>query len=129
MGNANVLEQLQGPLPSLLSHNSAKHHGNLHILLHTNAADEVEGLEDESQLFSSQASQLVIRGLADVLAKEQETAVCGPVETAHDVQEGGFAAAGGSHESDELALIYLQVYALENGKFALTDAIIFLDIF
>ena len=49
--------------------------------------------------------------------------------TQHGVDQGGFAAAGWSHECNELALFYLQVNALEDCILALTDAISFLDVF
>ncbi len=38
---------------------------------------EVEGLEDETQLLSSNTGELIIRGLADVLVREQERRLVG----------------------------------------------------
>jgi hypothetical protein len=54
-------------------------------------------------------------------------AACGTVKAAHDVQERGLATSGRAHEGYELARLYLQVYALQNGIFALSDAISLLD--
>ena len=74
------------------------------------------------------AGQLVIRGLADILTQKHKTAACRPVQATYDVQERGLAAAGRAHEGYELARLYLQVYALQHGILALSDAIGLLDL-
>lgn len=81
-------EQFFSPVFPFLARNIIKHHGHFHVLQYGYASDKVESLEDESQLHSSQPCQLVIGGLVDILAQEQEPAFRGAIQATDDIHKG-----------------------------------------
>ena len=66
--------------------------------------DEVVELVDEADLPAAEDGQFFTALGVDVLAVQIDVAAGGDVHTADDVQEGGFAAAGGADDGDEFAL-------------------------
>jgi hypothetical protein len=77
--------------------------GELDIGLRGDSGKQVEALEDETNLGATQAGALRVGEAGEVLALNDERAGCGGGEAAEDVEEGGFAGAGGADDGDELA--------------------------
>ena len=66
--------------------------------------DELIGLEDEADGFAADLGEFVFGQVADGGAVEVDVAGGGCVEAREQAEQGGFAAAGGAHDGDELAL-------------------------
>ena len=49
------------------------------------------------------------RGLGDILAVQVQMAVGDVLQTRDHPQSGGLAAAGGTHQNDELAVLHFQI--------------------
>src|SRR6266849_4212365 len=64
---------------------------------------EMMELVDEAEILAADRGALAIRHAAALLARDQHLAAIRPLEQAGDVQEGGFAGAGGPDQGDDLA--------------------------
>jgi len=89
----------------------------LHVFLHGEIADQVEGLEDEADLGIADARACGRRQRGDVMAVEHVAAGAGAVEQAEDRQQRGLAAAGGSGDGHVLATAHLQMHVAERMGF------------
>ena len=88
------IEIVGHPLPALGARELRQvQQGVLDVLLGGQHRQQVEILEDESDGTGAQISQLVGCSARDIIAFDVYPALAGIVDTAHDVQEGGFAAA------------------------------------
>jgi len=74
---------------------------------------QVEGLEDESNLLVADARQLVVVQLADQLAVEPILAPGGRIEAAYEVHERRFARTGWAHDGDILVVFDPKVDAAQ----------------
>ena len=79
------------------------HQRQLDILEHRGARQQVVVLEDETYLTVAYVGQLVAAEGGHIGAVDDIVAGGGGVETAQDVEQGGFAAARGAHDADKLA--------------------------
>ena len=82
------------------------------VLADTHVRVERVGLEDHRE------AALGFRDAVDAAALDQDVAGSRVVEAGDQAQQGGFAAAGGSDEDDELAIGDLQVDAVDHGHLA-----------
>jgi hypothetical protein len=87
--------------------------GELNVMQSGGAGEQVEGLEDETDLLVADAGELVVVELGDVVAVEPVAALGGAVEAADEVHERGFAGAGGTHDGDVLVVADADVDAAE----------------
>ena len=76
--------------------------------------DELVGLEDEADGLAADLGELVLGQVADGGAVEVDVAGGGCVQTGEQAEEGRFAAAGGTHDGDELAFGDGEVEAFED---------------
>jgi hypothetical protein len=84
---------------------------------------QVEALEDEADLGAAGLGAFCVGEGGEVDAVDQHRAAGGAGETAKDVEEGGFAGAGGTDDGDELAWCDGEVDLAEGGNFQLAGAV------
>ena len=77
-------------------------------------------MEDEADFSSAEDGEGFLFEGEDVFLIYQDFAFCGTIETAKHVEQGGFAAAGGTYDGGEGTVFYFQVYAVQGfyGVFA-----------
>ena len=88
-----------------------------HVLRHIEFVDEVEALEHEAQFALAQVGTVVLAHLAHVLAVQYVGTLCGCVQQAKDVQQGGLATTAGAHDGHEFAFLHFQVHVLQSPGF------------
>ena len=110
MGAVGEADLGQGPsgslaaaLPRHPSRRRADEERELHVLEGGEDRDEVEGLEDEADLFRAQVGEGIVAESGHVRIADQDPARRGMVEAADQVQEGGLPGSGGTGDRDELA--------------------------
>lgn len=89
---------------------------------------EVELLKNESDLALAQAGAFGVGECGEVVAVEDYFAGIGAGESAEEVEECGFAAAGGADDSYEFSSLYGEGDAAEGGDVDFSDAIGFVQI-
>ena len=122
---ADELEGLGGALMALLAADAGVEEGELDVGLGSGAGQEVEALEDETDLEAADLGEAVVVECADVGAVKAVEAGGGHVETADDVHEGGFAAAAGAHDGDHFAELDVEVDAAEGANFHVAHFVCF----
>ena len=85
----------------------------LDVLLYVELVDEVEALEDEAYLSLADGRALVLMQSGHLFVTEPILAGGGVVEESEDVEQRGLATAGGTHDGDELAVLYFKRYFVE----------------
>ena len=105
---AHLLQGGHGLFPAYRRVHALDFQAVLGVLAHGAVGEEGEVLEDHAELAQSElAERRLIQG-GDVLAVDEDAPLGGfdePVEAAH---QGGFAAAGESHDHDDLAFVDLE---------------------
>src|SRR3990172_8438040 len=81
----------------------------LHVLDGRRPPEEVESLEDETDLLIPDVGELVLAELVDLLAVEEVRAARGIVEAAEDIHQRRLPRARGAHDGDHLAACNLEV--------------------
>src|ERR1039457_2989744 len=94
-----------GALQALGAGHSGVDQGKFHVVQGGGAGQQVEGLEDETDLTVADARQLVVGHLADQVAVDVVQALGGGIEAADQVHEGGFTGTGRSHDGDVFAAL------------------------
>ncbi len=79
-------------------------------------------MEDEADFFSAEASLFFSRDAGGGLVVQEVDAGGGGVEETDDVEESGFAAAGGTHDHDEFAALDGEVEVFESVRSGVTVA-------
>ena len=77
------------------------------------AGDQVVGLKHEADGVAAKLGELRFIGHGEIPTAIEQGAVCGGVESAELVEEGGFSAAGGAEEHDEFAGKQIEINAAE----------------
>lgn len=91
------------------------------------AGDEVVELKYEADMEASVLGELGIAGGGEVEVTVEDVAAGGAVETAEDVEQGGFAAAGGAEQDHHFPGEEFDVDAAEGVNLDLTHVIDFCD--
>ena len=81
--------------------------GKFDVFVDGEIADEVEGLEDETDFAIANAGAVAELEAGDGLAVEGVVPFRGRIEKAEDGEEGGFAAAGGTGNGEVFALLMI----------------------
>ena len=79
-----------------------------HVLQRARAREQIEALEDETDLSIPQAGALVARHVDHFFALQQITAAGGTVEAAERVHQRGLAGARRAHQGHVFSLIDVQ---------------------
>jgi hypothetical protein len=74
------------------------------IFLEGHARKEIEGLEDHADGGAAIAGEIEGRERGDIPAEGEDGAGGGAVESGDEIEEGGFAGAGGAEEGEEFIL-------------------------
>ena len=88
-------------LPALALREVREQEGQLHIARGIQGRHEIVELEDEADIVPAIVRQLGIVHRRQILVPEPHRALARPIESADDVQERGFAAAGRTEEHDD----------------------------
>ena len=86
----------------------------LNILVRSENRDEVVHLKDEANVAGAPFGELAGRHVGDLIARHGNGAGGGDVEAAEEIEQGGFSGAARPHESHEVALIHVQIEALQD---------------
>jgi len=81
--------------------------------------DEVEALEDESDLSFAVEGPVFFFQCADFTSQQVVFSRSGVVEQSEDVQQGRFAASGWTHDGDEFALVDFEGDFVQGDRFDL----------
>ena len=100
---ADASGQLRGDLATLLFGPILVIEGDFDILEDGQLLDKIVGLENEPEPSAAHGGKGVVLHLRDVLAPKQVTARGRPIETAEQIEHGGFATTGRSHDADVVA--------------------------
>ncbi len=85
----------------------------LHIVQSRCARQEVEGLEDKSNLFVPDAGQFVVVQLADLLTIQPVLAAAGRIQAPDQVHQRGLARSRRPHDRDVLVAADLQIHSAQ----------------
>jgi hypothetical protein len=113
MAHAHALQRLLHALPPLRRRHAAVGQGELDVLEDGEVADEVEALEDETDVAVADARALAEVEVLHGLAGDGVGAAGGRVEQAQDREQRGLAAAGGAGDRHVFALGDVEVDAGE----------------
>jgi hypothetical protein len=102
---ANEFEGGGGVFFALLAGEGGELEGEFDVFEGGENGDEVEGLEDEAEVVISPAGEFAFGHGGGLVVEDGEGAVGGAVHAGDEVEEGGFAGAGGAHEGAELAAV------------------------
>src|SRR5690349_4318268 len=99
------------PLPPLARSHGGIGQRQLDILQRGMGREQVEALEDETQLAVPNPRPLRLRQPSDLLTTQQVLSTAGGIEAAEDVHEGGLAGTRRPHHGDIVASINPQADA------------------
>ena len=99
-----------------------------HIVQGAGARQQIKGLEDKAKFLVTQVSQGVGGQDGDILTIQPEFSGGGTVEASQDIQESGFAGAGGAHKGDKFSLMDFKGDVFEDRHLNLAQMIAFFDI-
>ena len=88
-------------------------HGDGDVLLGCERRDQVEVLEDETDLLGADLGQLLVAQSAQVTAREPDRAPSRAVERPEQLQEGRLAGPARAFERDHLAGVDDEVHATD----------------
>ena len=77
----------------------------LDIVQRGGAGEQVEGLEDESDLLVADAGEFIVVQFADEVTVQPVVALAGGIEAADEVHQRGFAGTGRSHDGDVFVVL------------------------
>src|SRR5690606_35967056 len=113
VAHADLLESFEDAFLALGGRHAAVGERQLDVLVNGEVADEIEGLENETDLAVADAGTLGEREALHGATVEEVGALGGRVEQAENGEEGGLAAAGWAGDGDVFALVDLHVNARE----------------
>ncbi len=90
--------------------------------------EEIKVLENEAEFFAAEAVEGVAFELGDVLVFDEDVAAGDAVDGGDDVEEGGFAGAGGSHDGDEFSLVDFEGDVVDGFGEVGAVAVVFFDV-
>lgn len=96
---------------------------NLHVLAGSESRDQLERLKDEADLLAAKAGAVVLAERAEVGAVEDDPAAGGAVEAREQAEQGGLAAARGTDNGEEVAIIKMEVDILEDRQGAIARGV------
>jgi hypothetical protein len=110
LGEADAIEELLGALFGVAG-GAGEFGGEEDVLFGGEGGDELVALENEPQLAAAEPGEVILREADDLFAVEEDAAGGGIIEAGEEAEQGAFAAAGGSHDGDELAGGYVEIEA------------------
>src|SRR5690606_930172 len=110
MREADTFQCRRHALAPFSTSHAAIQQRDLHVLPYIQVVDQIEALEHEADAPTAQLRELFLAETGHILAKEPVVAAVRAVEQPQDIEKRRLAAAGGSHDSQELAGFHLQRY-------------------
>ena len=98
-------------------------HGQLDILLHTQSGNQIVELVDQPYLPAPEYRRLHRIQSGNVLILHENPPLCGPVHTAHQMEQGGFAGAGSPHYRHKLPFFNGQANTVQRLHLICTSAV------
>lgn len=86
-------------------------------------------MEDEADLAGAEMGLFAVGNAGDIFAAEDVLTRGGFVEESDDIEEGGFAAAGGAHDHDEFAAFDGEIEVAKSIVFGIAETIAFTQAF
>src|SRR5690606_25628576 len=99
------LEDLAHTLAALRPGHVLIEQRQLDVLEHRELVDEIEALEDESQMLPAYGDELALGEPGDIAVAEEVLPRRGRVDHPDDVEQRGLAAARRSRDGDELSFV------------------------
>ena len=90
-----------------------------HVFVDVQFVDQVEALKHETDLSLAVERPVALLQRTDFLAEQEILARSRIVQQAQNIQQSRFAAARGTHDSDELALLHLERHFVQRDRFDL----------
>ena len=120
----NEREQLAGALFDSLARPSAQVQREADVFERRQRRQQVEELEDESDLVAAHPRQVVVGEAGERLAVDAHTAGGRTVESADEIEERRLARSGGSDDRDHLAARDRDAHIVEGGDAALAGELL-----
>ena len=120
----NEREQLAGALFDFLARPSAQVQREADVFERRQRRQQVEELEDESDLVAAHPRQVVVGEAGERLAVDAHTAGGRTVESADEIEERRLARSGGSDDRDHLAARDRDAHIVEGGDAALAGELL-----
>ena len=96
---------------------------HVNILHHVELRDEVVRLENESNLLAAHLGEGAVAHEGDILLAEKIPAGSGLVEAAEDVEHGGLARTGRTHDGHVAALLDIDAHSGQSRHLHLAEVI------
>ena len=116
MGNSHAFHDVRDTLPAFLRRHLVIEQRQLDVLGHAELVDEIEALEDETDVLLAYDAALRLGVLRDILVKEEVVAVARIIEQADDIEQRGFATARRAHHRHKVALVDFDVDAIQRHR-------------
>ncbi|MCY1444794.1 hypothetical protein D9M71_612800 [compost metagenome] len=116
---AHLAQRTFDALLALAGRHAAVAQRHVDVVEQVQVGDQVEALEDETDLLVAQAAAGVVAQLAHVLPIEHVGAAGEGFQQAGDIEEGGLARAGRAADRDVVALAHMQVQRTQRVGFNL----------
>jgi len=101
--------------------------GKLYVFEYGQLIDQVEALEYETDISFTEVGAFAFVKVSHFGTIEQKASAIGIIQQTEDIQEGGFAAARGSHDGDKFAFFYLKAEPVQCDSFHFFRAVSFLE--
>ena len=87
--------------------------GKFHIFKYGQFVYQVETLEDKPQVAVPQVGTVVLRIAGNLFSHKPQFAGSRVIQQPQQIEQGGFAATGRAHNSQELSFVYFQINAVQ----------------
>ncbi|KWV86320.1 hypothetical protein PFLmoz3_04012 [Pseudomonas fluorescens] len=128
-GEADLCEHALGVFHRFMPRHAAITQGQRDVVQGTEAWQQVEALEHETDLLVADRRQLIGGGVENIVAGKVVLAAVGQVQQAEDIEQGAFAGARGTENAAAVTAGDGQAHVIENAQFlpgeliALADAL------
>ena len=115
-GEPNKLQRPDDAGPALGRRNLLINEREFDVLEDGGVIEKVAGLHDEAQVAAPEGGGLLAVESQDVLVHDGQRSGIRRVQESQNMEHGGLAAAGWSHDGHQLAGVNFQVHTTENGS-------------
>ena len=113
VAQADQLQRRGRVLHPLLLLQMRQRQGQLHVLHRRQHRNQIEGLENESDILVAPVRDLAVAELAQIVPEHADLAAGRGIHRRDQVQQSGFTGAGRPHERHELALLDIDIHFFE----------------